>query len=182
VYDENRNPLPGVRVQPLLETNLLDAKALFTNTDQYGRFEVQDLHPGTYRLSVYSKEKGYDGFSTMKVYGKYPEAKVEPSASCTDIRVELAPTQARLRVQVLEAGTQKPIKRYKYRVKPESGPWWYVESAKMETTVPPEKPCSLQVEAEGYETSEPVMLGILKSAEVREITVELRPKTGNREN
>ncbi len=182
VFDENHKPLQGVQVQPLLETNTLNAKSLFATTDEYGRFEMRDLHPGTYRLSVFSKEKGYDAFSTMKSYGKYPEARVEASASCADIRIDLAPTQARLRVHVVEAGTQKPIKHYKFRVKPASGPWWYVESIEPEALVPPGKPCSLQVQAEGYETSAPLNLGALQSGEVRDLMVELRARTGTAGN
>ncbi len=177
VVDATGKPVAGITVQPLLQHDPLNAKLpLHTQTDERGRFQMDDLHPGVYELFVNGTKKGYDGFSTMKTYGHYPEAKVLPSTSCAEIKVRLTPPQARLQVRVVDAVTQRPIANFKYRVlstTPAKG--WEVNSITREALVPPGKPCTLEVHAEGYRTSRRIPLGKFQPSEVRRMKIQLRP-------
>jgi|GEM_PF-3466575 protocatechuate 3,4-dioxygenase beta subunit len=177
VVDAAGKPVAGITVQPLLQNDPLNAKsALQTQTDERGKFQMDDLHPGVYELFVNSPKKGYDGFSTMRTYGHYPEAKVLPSTSCAEIKVSLTPPQARLQVRVVDAVTQRPIANFKVRVQsttPAKG--WEVNSITKEALVPPGKPCTLEVRAEGYRTSRRIPLGTFHPSEVRRMKIQLRP-------
>jgi Carboxypeptidase regulatory-like domain len=175
VVDAANLPVPKIRVQPLLLDNQLDAKALFTRTDEHGRFQVRDLHPGVYQLSVDDKERGYDGFSTMKTYDHIQQATVVASPECTETIVELNSPSATLHAEFLDATTHDPIKHFKFRVRsaiPKQ--WWYVESMTNDALVPPDRPCSIVVEADGYRTSEPLSLGKFESGEIRQLRIELQ--------
>ncbi len=177
VVDAAGKPVAGITVQPLLQNDPLNAKLpLRTQTDEHGRFQMNDLHPGVYEIFVNGRDKGYDSFSTMKAYGQYPQANVQPSTSCAEIKVGLTPPQARLQVQVVDAVTQRPIANFKYRVlstTPAKG--WEVNSITKEALVPPGKPCTLEVHAEGYRTSRRISLGRFQPREVRRMKIQLQP-------
>ena len=177
VMDAAGKPVAGITVQPLLQNDDLNAKIpLHTQTDERGRFEMSDLHPGVYDIFVNGQDKGYDGFSTMKTYAHYPQANVLPSTSCAEIKVGLTPPQARLKVQVVDAVTQRPVANFKYRVlstTPAKG--WAVNSITNEALVPPGKPCTLEVRAEGYRTSRRFSLGTFQPREVRRMKIQLKP-------
>lgn len=177
VLDAAGKPVSGITVQPLLQNDALNAKLpLHTQTDKRGRFRMYHLHPGVYEIFVSGPDKGYDGFSTMKTYNHYPEANVLPSTSCAHIKVGLTPPQARLRVYVVDAATQRPITNFKYRVlstTPAHG--WEVNSITREALVPPRKPCTLEVRAEGYRTSRRISLGTFQPREIRRLKVRLKP-------
>jgi hypothetical protein len=177
VVDAAGKPVAGITVQPLLQNDPLNAKLpLRTQTDEHGRFQMDDLHPGLYELFVDGSKKGYDGFSTMKTYGHYPKANVLPSTSCAKIRVSLNPPQARLQVRIVDAVTQRPIANFSYRVQsttPAKG--WEVNSTTREVLVPPGKPCTLEVRAEGYRTSRRIPLSKFQPREVRSVKIQLQP-------
>jgi hypothetical protein len=176
VVGATRKPVAGITVQPLLMDNFIDAKApLSTLTDKEGRFEMKGLHPGKYQVFVNDREKGYDSFSVMKGYGHFPEANVLPSAACAEITIDLAP-EAKVLVDVVDASTQKIIPKFKFTVKSTvPGQWWYTESVTHESLIPPDKPCAIEAEAEGYKTSTPLGLGTLQPREVRRLRIELQP-------
>lgn len=176
VVGEARKPVAGTTVQPLLMDNFIDAKApLSTLTDKDGRFEMKDLHPGKYQVFVNDREKGYDSFSVMRGHGHFPEANVLSSAACAEITIDLAP-EAKVLVDVVDASTQLLIPKFKFTVKSTvRGQWWYTESMTRESLVPPDKPCAIEAEAEGYKTSTPLGLGTLQPREVRRLRIELQP-------
>ena len=177
ILDAGNIPVPKILVQPLLLHNELNAKVpLSARTDEQGRFEIRDLHLGIYQLTVDDKKRGYDGFSTMKIYGQMAQATVLASTSCTDITVQLTSPSATLHAEIVDATTQQPVKDFKLRVKsaiPEE--WWYVESRTGETLVPSNRPCSIEVEAEGYQKSPALSLGTFQGSEVRQLKIELHP-------
>jgi protocatechuate 3,4-dioxygenase beta subunit len=176
VFDENKKPVPEISVHPLLTDDFLNAKALETHTDKYGRFDMRDLHPGVYWVSVYDKNKGYDVSST-----EHLDVSVQAAKRCAELTINLRGQRAKLEVDIVDASTHQAISRFKYTVRsavPKD--WWYQESAEKGTLVPPDKPCSVQVESRGYLTSEPVFLGSLSPGEVRSLTVELQPANGDK--
>lgn len=171
VFDPNHKPVPDVGVHPLLLNDSLNAKALETPTDKHGRFQMRDLHPGVYWVAVLAKDKGYDIASS-----EHLEVSVPATEKCAELTINLRAREARLQVNVVDGLTHRAITRYKYTVKstvPKD--WWYGESLEKEALVPPDKPCSVQVESAGYQTAEPVFLGSLTRGEIRSITVELQP-------
>jgi hypothetical protein len=179
VVGETRKPVAGITVNPLLMENFIDAKtSLSTLTDKEGRFEMKDLHPGKYLVSVNDREKGYDSFSVMKRYGHFPEVNVLPSAACAEITIDLTP-EARVLVDVVDASTQQLIPKFKFTVMSTiREQWWYTESMARESLVPPDKPCAIEAKAEGYKTSTPLELGTLQPREVRRLRIELQPDRG----
>lgn len=179
VLAEDGTPVGGIKVQPLLQSDYLNAKEpLFVVTDKQGKFIISNLHPGTYEVFVDGQDKGYSGFSTMRTYGQFPQINVLASPTCAELTVGLAPPGARLHVEVVDAITQEPIKYFKFTVKstvPKR--WWYSESITEEILVPPDKPCSLEVRSDGYKSSSPESLGSLQPGEVRRVKVLLHPDT-----
>jgi len=176
VVGATRKPIAGITVQPLLMDNFIDAKApLSTLTDKEGRFQMKGLHPGKYQVFVNDREKGYDSFSVMKRYGHFPEVNVLPSTACAEITIDVAP-EAKVLVEVVDASTQQLIPKFKFTVKSTvPGQWWYTESTVRESLVPPDKPCAIEAEAEGYKTSTPLGIGMLQPREVRRLRIELQP-------
>ncbi len=179
VRAEDGTPVAGIKVQPLLENDFVNAKEpLSATTNKQGEFAIGNLQPGTYEIFVDGQAQGYNGFSTMRTYGQFPEVNVLASHTCAELTLGLAPPGAHLHVEVIDAITQRPIKYFKYTVKstvPKM--WWYSESITGELVVPPYKPCSLEVRSDGYKSSSPESLGEFQSGEVRRVKVLLQPNT-----
>ena len=177
VVDTTDKAVAGITVQPLLQNDDLNAKLpLRTQADKHGRFHMSNLHRGTYEIFVDGRAQGYDGFSTMKTYGHYSQAKVLPSASCAVVKIKLRSPQARLLVRVVDAVTRRPVPNFKYRVlsqTPAHG--WEVNSITKEALIPAGRGCTLEVRAEGYQTSKKVSLGTFQPREVRYMKIALQP-------
>lgn len=171
------SPVPGIKVQPLLEDDPLDAKfPLFTTTDKSGKFEIGNLHPGTYQVFVDGQDKGYTGFSTMKAYGVFPQVHVLASKTCAEMNIGLSPPGGHLHVDVIDASTNLPVKDFKYTVKSTiSKQSWSSESITEDLVLPPDKPCTLEVHADGYQPSAEQSLGSIQPGEVRRVKVALQP-------
>ena len=179
VLAEDTTPVAGIKVQPLLQNDFVNAKEpLFVTTDKQGKFAIGNLQPGTYEIFVDGQAQGYNGFSTMRTYGQFPEVGVLASPTCAELTLGLAPPGAHLYVEVIDAITQRPIKYFKYTVKstvPKM--WWYSESITNELVVPPNRPCSLEVCSDGYRSSPPEFLGAFQPGEARHVKVLLQQDT-----
>lgn len=179
VLAEDGTPVAGIKVQPLLQNDFVNAKEpLSVTTDKQGKFAIGNLQPGTYEIFVDGQAQGYNGFSTMRACGQFPEVNVLASPTCAELTLGLAPPGAHLHVDVIDALTQRPIKYFKYTVKstvPKM--WWYSESITNELVVPPYRPCSLEVRSDGYKSSSAESLGVFQPGEVRRVKVPLQPDT-----
>lgn len=177
VLDARGKPVPNLTVQPLLQHDELNAKLpLRTQTDNAGHFQMADLQPGDYDIFVNDQARGYDGFSTMKTYGQYPEVEVEPVSPCARITVKLMPPQARLQIEVVDAANGAPVKDFSYKVvsaTPVKG--WEVNSRTEEALIPPGKPGRLTVAAPGYKKSAPRALGAMRSGQIARLKILLQP-------
>lgn len=177
VLDANGKPVPNLTVQPLLQDDELNAKLpLRTQTDESGHFQMADLQPGKYSIFVNDQPRGYDGFSTMRTYAQYPEAKVDAVSPCGRITVRLLPPQARLQVKVVDGVTGKPVKDFIYKVvslTPMKG--WEVNSRTEEALLPPGKPARLTVTAPGYKKSAPRELSAMRSGQAMRLKISLLP-------
>jgi len=179
VLAEDGTPVGGIKVQPLLHNDIVNAREpLFVTTDKQGKFAIGNLQPGTYEIFVDGQAQGYGFFPTERTYGQFPEVNVLASPTCAEMTLGLAAPGAHLHVEVIDAITQRPIKYFKYTVKstvPKM--WWYSESITNELVVPPYNPCNLEVRSNGYKASSPESLGAFEPGEVRRVKVLLQPAT-----
>lgn len=176
VLAEDGTPVGGIKVSPLLDNGYWVTKeSLFAPTDKEGKFTIRNLQPGTYRVSVDGRDKGYSTFS-LKKYGQYPKVNVLASPTCAELTLRLAAPGARLHLEVVDAINQEPIKYFRFTVDSAvSKMWWPGSGDTEEVLVPPDEPCSLTVRADGYKSSSAEALGTFQPGEVRHVKVLLQP-------
>jgi hypothetical protein len=176
VLDADAQPVIAIKVQPLLINDSLNSKAFSINTNQDGEFEMMNLPVGTYYVFVHSKDMGYDSNSTVSTDGKPFQVEVPASKACSEATLTVAQPNGKLMVDVIDAETYGPLEHFRFEVKSTVPRWWWSEGREWikEMQIPPGRQCSVQAEAEGYQTSEPMPLAPFASGEARKITIALR--------
>lgn len=181
VMDADGQPVAGVEVQPRVMNDSLNSKAFTVKTNQDGEFEMNEMPPGTYEFFVHSQEMGYSSMSMLEKDGRPPQVEVRGSETCAEVTVNLSEPNGKLTVDVIDAITQAPLEHFRFEVKSTVPKWWWSEGKEWsrEVQMPLGREFSLQAEAEGYETSQPMPLVPFKSGEVRKIRIALQPVQGH---
>ena len=115
VLDEAGRPLPDAHVHVELAGKPRQLFGLYREvyTDSHGRFEDQQLEPGTYNVYAYKETDGYPDRSSWMMYkdGSKPETVTLSSNKTTaDVTVHMGPKLGRVAsVHVTDATTGRPV-------------------------------------------------------------------------
>ena len=186
VVDENNLPVQGITVRatpdgPDLQPGDRSAsKSLFSRTGPNGTFRLFGIPPGSYRLSTFNLRAGYAP-TAIPLYGSGKTQTVSLTAGapgCSDVVLNAGAKAARLKLNVVESGTEKRITGFSVILRREDIPSSNItirDDAGYDLLVPPLADLTIQVKAEGYDMSEPVRLKSAASDVSQELTAELRP-------
>jgi hypothetical protein len=174
VVDQAGVPVRGVRVQPNFVGDHLGSQPDVRSTDKNGRFKFEGVHPGKYFIFTYAESLGYPVVSDFE---DVASVSVQPSAGCSETTINLGPKSAQLQVQVVNALTQQPLKKFTASITGEHiwGGGWTLKVIQSPMPVPAFKSLEVYAEADGYRASHGVTVGPLEPEETRQITIELYP-------
>lgn len=185
VVDENNLPVQSITVratpvgpdlQPVAPST---GRSLFAMTGAKGAFRLVNVPPGSYRLSTFNYRAGYTP-TAIPLYGtgRTQTVSVSEPQGCPDVVLNAGPKAARLRLNVVESGTGKQIAAFSVTLRREDTPSSNITihpDPEYGILLPPLAELTIQVQAAGYERSDPVPLKSGASDIFQELTVELRP-------
>ena len=152
----------------------------FARTDRDGAFRIDGMQPGSYLISTENRREGYPP-TALSLYrnARLPAITVNTGTDCANIAITVGPKAARLRLNVVDAGTHREIFRFVLTVQRKDDPNIVFPIAGNEDRgilLPPTTDVTIWVEAEGYEKSAPMSMRTSSPDVSAQLTVELKPK------
>jgi Ca-activated chloride channel homolog len=153
----------------------------FGRTDRDGAFRIDGVRPGSYLISTENRGEGYPP-TALSLYrnARLPAITVNTGTDCANIAITLGPKAARLRLNVVDAGTHQEIFRFVLTVQRADDPnnvFPIAGNGDRAILLPPATNVTIWVQADGYEKSAPMSMTTSSSGVSAELTVELKPKT-----
>src|SRR5258708_36273474 len=172
VVDEHSNLLKGIHVRANPSAAFFGHEPS-VDTDQDGRFRIQDIASGDYTIIASDEFRNYPAYA----YGAEPRISVAVSETCIDVPIHLGPKAAKLKVLAYDAVTREPIHHptvtVSYSEKPIDKTSMLVWASG--NFVRALTPLRVEVHGDGYQATAMVAVPALQPEEVREIRADLMP-------
>jgi len=182
--DESDSAVAGAKISPRFMGAGYASDLPTAQTDENGKFTLDNLRPGEY---VLWPEKESDGFSInwsgWRGQVELQKVTVTPGGGCKDVTVNMGARGARMTVRAVDGATHEYLPDFQVVLRNVPGnpgdpaQTAAIYGAPQEVLVPSRSNFIVQVRAPGYRTSEPLRVEPLSPGEKQDLTVSLRRET-----
>jgi hypothetical protein len=178
VVDENQTPVPAVKVTLMpVQPTPVSQVFRYVKTSDEGRFNLNNIGPGTYWIITSKREDGYPD-TGARIYreDRAPVITVSTSASCIEETVSLGLKAARILITALDNRSHQKIQQSSVKIiKPSTGAWIGTEAG-TEVFVPAFTELTVTVHTSGYRPADPVRVQGIAPNVLHSMTVMLNPE------
>jgi hypothetical protein len=181
IVDQNGSPVPAAKIQAGAGGKGFESgEVTYSNAD--GRFKFEDMRPGEYLLFIYAAEYPLPVVQPQDTVGP---VTVPLGTGCADASKSLGPRAAKLKLHVIHAITQEPLKDARAHLNGNhaNGGGWSLNAGSdgpadndgaILIEVPALTTFTIQAGGKGYADSQTLPLSPLQPQQVQEITIVLQ--------
>jgi 5-hydroxyisourate hydrolase-like protein (transthyretin family) len=179
VSSRTGEPLKGVKI----DASPVDGKPLgkalrFVETDSSGRYEINNLEFGVYKVFAQNESMGYPN-AHLDFYGgnTAPKVTLDEKHPSAEVNITMLAVAGRIHGTVLDRATSKPVENASIKLVKADALGWISTSfpVKNSLLVPADMPFNAQVTADGYKEWKSQAPLLVRSGQELGLDVVLEP-------